>query len=125
MYDKKSDPFDDPDAMSFKDIKATKLDMEKLLGRPPKKKRRGVFLPQNWIEKLQGAKHVAVWPLACFLQHKNWMRPGEAITVSNVTLDSLGVSRGQKCRALQELETLGLIEIKRCGKHSPTVKLLV
>ena len=70
--------------------------------------------------------------VACFLlwrrhlQEDRWKQArGAPIAVSNIELQRWGISRGQKARALAELEAHGLIRIKplEYGK-APAVVLI-
>jgi hypothetical protein len=44
--------------------------------------------------------------------------------LANGVLEIYGVSRGQKWRALKELEALGLIRVEHCERKSPRVTVL-
>ena len=77
-------------------------------------------------------EHPPVLIVACFLlwrrhlQEDRWKQGrGMPITVSNIELQRWGISRGQKARALAELETHGLIriELQENGK-APAVVLV-
>jgi len=45
--------------------------------------------------------------------------------LSNAMLAEIGVTRMQKSRALDELEQLGLIKVKRDPRKSPTIVPLI
>jgi hypothetical protein len=84
-----------------------------------------VKLPMTWIKGLKNAKLAATWRLAAFLLYRAWRRSDEWIVVSNMTTADWGITRRQKCAALQELESLGLVQVERSGNHSPIVKLMM
>jgi len=48
----------------------------------------------------------------------------QTIKLANGVLEIYGVSRGQKWRALKELEALGLIRVEHCERKSPRVTVL-
>jgi hypothetical protein len=120
MFNRKPDQFDD---LADYAIPTTKLDAASMIGRKQNPRKKGVFLPQDWLEKLQSARHTSTWRLACFLVGRHWLRPGEPVTLSNVVLASCDLSPDQKCRALQELENLGLIRVERRSKRAPTATI--
>jgi DNA-binding MarR family transcriptional regulator len=48
----------------------------------------------------------------------------QTIKLANGVLEIYGVSRGQKWRALKELEALGLIRVEHCERKSRRVTVL-
>jgi hypothetical protein len=74
--------------------------------RPAKRKRFTadfVKLPMVWVKRLEAAKLTTTYRLAIFLQYRNWRRPGEPITVSNVAVNEWGVERRSKYLALTRI----------------------
>jgi hypothetical protein len=92
----------------------------------PRKIRHGHFvkIPCWWIERLaKDAHYRATHVVALHLLYQQWKLRGQAIKLSNAILKIEGVSRGQKWRALRELERAGLITIERRSRKSPLVKV--
>jgi hypothetical protein len=87
-------------------------------------KQQFVMLPWTWKERLAGATQVATYKLAIHLLHRAWKNPGKPIKLSNTALTEEGISRGQKSRALRELQGLGLIEVEKRPFRSPIIRLL-
>jgi hypothetical protein len=56
--------------------------------------------------------------------HEAWKAKGKPFAVSNIKLVKYGVSREVKRRALAELESSGLILVRRQHKQAPVVTLL-
>jgi hypothetical protein len=88
-----------------------------------------IRLPWIWFERLQSTKRVSVWRLAMKLLAENFklyeskgLKAGD-IPLSNVLAQEVGISRQSKHRSLDELETLGLIVVKRQRGASPRVVL--
>lgn len=59
------------------------------------------------------------------LWHLKKLRQADTFIVSNLMLQEWGIQPDAKTRALRKLEKAGLIRIKRRGKHSPQVTLVV
>jgi hypothetical protein len=95
----------------------------------PRARRQDQFtiVPMTWVNQLKGvrARHVSAFKLALHLLHQHWKNGGQTIALTNVvSLKNAGVSRGQKWRALGELERLKLITVERRRRKSPRVTLL-
>jgi hypothetical protein len=82
-----------------------------------------VLVPLEWLERLAGAKNLATLKLALHLLYLHWRGQGRPVTLSNVAASQAGVSRGQKWRALAELEALDLIIVRRRTRRSPEITL--
>jgi hypothetical protein len=82
-----------------------------------------VMVPLEWLERLAGAKNLATSKLALRLLYLHWRGQGRPVTLSNVAANQAGVSRGQKWRALAELEALDLITVRRRKRRSPEITL--
>jgi hypothetical protein len=93
--------------------------------KPAKKSRHFVKVPVKWIDQLAKARHIATYRLALYLLYRSWRAGGQMITVPNGALETEGVSRWQKWRALRELERLGLITVECRHRRSPRVALLL
>jgi hypothetical protein len=63
-----------------------------------------------------------VWVWLAYLA---WERRSMSFTLPNERLQIRGVSRYTKRRALQQLETAGLIQVDRSNSKSPTVTLVI
>ena len=49
-----------------------------------------------------------------------WRSPGKPVKVGNIAFNRKDTDRRIKCRALCELESLGLVQVKRADRKSPT-----
>jgi diketogulonate reductase-like aldo/keto reductase len=74
-----------------------------------------VKFPNSWAEALRGARRVGTYRIALYLLHQRWKNGECPITLSNVALEWLGVTRWEKWRALAELEQAGLIKVEKGG----------
>jgi hypothetical protein len=91
----------------------------------PKRRRRFVQVPDEWVERLKGARHIGSYRLAFYLLFENWRLGGGQIAVSNVVAETIGLVPRVKWRALRELEALGLIKIETRSRSSPLVMVLL
>jgi len=84
-----------------------------------------VRVPWTWVEKLAEARYIATYRVALHVLYQHWERGGETFTLSNGALAMEGVSRGQKWRALEELEGLDLINIERRKRKTPRITVIL
>jgi hypothetical protein len=70
---------------------------------------------------LRGTKQVLVW---IYLHHKVWKDGNATVKIANQTLESWGVGRKEKYKALHSLKEAGLISIERRPRRSPLVTIL-
>jgi hypothetical protein len=84
-----------------------------------------IKVPRVWSDRLQAARYASTYRIALYLLFQHWKTEGQAIRLSNVAAVRAGVSRGQKWRALRELERLGLIRVEQSGRRSPLITILV
>jgi hypothetical protein len=82
-----------------------------------------VRVPWSWVDRLKAASGISTYRVALFLLYEHWRNGRRPIRLSNSALISEGVTRSSKSRALQELEHLGLVKIKRRPQKSPMVTL--
>jgi hypothetical protein len=94
-------------------------------GTPRKWKRRFIKVPWVWMDKLRATNRVQTYQLAHLVLYEHWRMGGQDIVLSNVALGREGVSRWSKWRALGELEKLGLIQIERCHRKAPRIRVLI
>jgi hypothetical protein len=87
-----------------------------------KRRQQFVKVPWTWIERLANTRRAATFKVALYVLHKNWRNGGKPFTLSNSTVE--GVSRWQKWRALNELERLKLIIIKRRKRKTPLITVV-
>jgi hypothetical protein len=81
-----------------------------------------VKVPWVWVKQLAKARWAATTTVARFILHKNFETHGKPFILANGVLEQeMGVSRGQKWRALAELEQFGLIAIERRRRKSPVI----
>src|SRR5260221_10619224 len=71
-----------------------------------------VQVPLEWMHRLASARRKASYTVALHLLFRVFKERRQTIKLANGVLEIYGVSRGQKWRALKELEALGLIEIE-------------
>jgi hypothetical protein len=120
----KNDPFDlEKFRLSPEDMKAYAGKAAPRSARRPAS-RQFTIVPRAWSDRLEAARYASTYKLALHLLHQDWKNGGRRITLANAVLTNAGVSRGQKWRALRELERLKLIEIERRRRKSPLVTLL-
>jgi hypothetical protein len=112
------------------------IDVEKLRLQPedvqayagkaaPRRKKAGwIKVPLSWATELEAARLASTPKVAHRLLRQYWMNGGRPIDLANEALANAGVSRGQKWRALTELENLKLIKIERRPRKSPRITLL-
>jgi hypothetical protein len=63
--------------------------------------------------------------IALALLYQSWRQgKGRPVSLSNAALEAQGVSRYAKTRALQKLETLGLITVERGKGQTPSVTII-
>jgi hypothetical protein len=86
-------------------------------------RRQFVRVPWSWVERLQEAKRISTYRLALVLVYEHWRTGGRPITLSNVFTHAEGLSRRSKWRAIAELESLGLVQVKRHKRRAPRVVL--
>jgi hypothetical protein len=84
-----------------------------------------VRVPNSWVEELRRARHISTYRVALHLLYRHWKKAGEVAPLSNVALAEVGVTRWEKWRALEELERLGLVEVRRRPRQAPLVKLIL
>jgi hypothetical protein len=104
----------------------SKVKVRQVIGSPrrPKKRDKFIAVPLDWAKKLYEAKYAATLKIALYLLGKEWHAPGQPIRLSNLTIERLSVSRGQKARAVEELRRLGLVLVEESKpRQSPLVKL--
>jgi hypothetical protein len=91
------------------------------------KRRQNQFVrfPLSWVDRLRAAHHTATYRVALHLLFQCWKSNTRTVSLSNMALTAAGVSRGQKWRALVELERLGLILVGRHPRKSPTITVLL
>jgi hypothetical protein len=114
------------------DLKTLRLDRgqvgERSAAVPTKIRRRQqhfATLPMTWYERMREVRSCQTYRVAWYLLYLHWKAGGELVTLANRMLEMDGVDRFAKWRALNELERLGLIAVKRRPRKSPTIKLLV
>ena len=90
---------------------------------PKRWQRQFVRVPWAWVERLRAARRVGTYRLALVLIYESWRQGGRAIALSNVFAFAAGLPARSKWRALAELESLGLIQVKRQRRRAPRVVL--
>jgi hypothetical protein len=90
---------------------------------PSRKSKGGRFIkfPLSWAEQLTKARRIATYRVALRVLYLHWRSRGQPFTLANRGLETEGVGRIAKWRALGELELLGLITIERCKGRSPRI----
>jgi hypothetical protein len=93
----------------------------------PKTPRRHGFtaLPDTWEYKLRESKHKVTIFVAIYILRRDWETNGEPVKVTNVAMKGRGISRQRKWEALNELEALGLIQVRSRFSRSPIVTLRI
>jgi hypothetical protein len=83
-----------------------------------------VIVPLAWADRLDDARCAATLKIALHLLWKSFKDRRQTMRLANSMVALKGVTRGQKCRAIQELEALGLIKVEHRPRRSPVVTLL-
>jgi hypothetical protein len=96
----------------------------------PKEKLDSIFIPAipwNWAQKLQAPKGGAALRLALYI----WFQKGVKMTPKNLVISTSGINKFYKMdkrtfiRALQDLESLGMITVERLPGKSPRVTIIL
>jgi hypothetical protein len=89
------------------------------------KKRQDQFakVPRHWVDLLTRSGRDKTLAIVWHLLHEHWKQAGGPIKLSNGMLALDGVGRGAKWRALNKLESLGLISVERRDRKSPIVTI--
>jgi DNA-binding transcriptional ArsR family regulator len=109
------------------DLKHLRVDIEPTAHKPARRKtwrRHYVRVPWVWVERLRSAKRVSTYQLAHVLLYEHWRTGGKPIALSNITMQSEGITPRSKSNALDELTELGLITVERKPRRAPRVTLL-
>ena len=88
-----------------------------------KRREHFVTVPWAWVERLANASG-KTWLMAAWLLYRHWKDKGAPIKLANGMLRIDGISRRTKWRALNELESLGLIAVERRDSRSPVIRVL-
>ncbi len=102
-----------------------RIDPDQVLkqAQPKRWQRQFVRVPWAWVERLRAARRVGTYRLALVLIYENWRLGGRTIALSNVFALAEGLPARSKWRALAELESLGLIQVKRQRRYAPRIVL--
>ena len=92
--------------------------------RRPRRADRFIMVPLEWAQRLRKARTVATQTTALHLLYRAFKDRRHTVKLANGLLALQGVTRGQKCRSLKELEALGLIEVEHRERKSPHITLL-
>jgi hypothetical protein len=92
----------------------------------PKKKRPRVFVmvTQSQRERLLKVERVTTYHVFLYLLELSFRARSKTVQLSNVTMAKINIERRRKYRALNELESLGLIRLEKFGRQSPKVTIL-
>jgi hypothetical protein len=82
-----------------------------------------VKVPWMWIERLADARHIASYRVALHVLYQSWKNGGKPFTLSNSAVT--GVKKGQKWRALRELERLRLVTIEPRKRKAPLITAIL
>jgi hypothetical protein len=95
--------------------------------RPKPPRRKGhIRVPYRWEYMLRTAKASgATYALAHYILRTDWETDGLPVKVTSKVADRLGLSRQSKWRALNLLEELGLIKVRKENGKNPRVTILV
>jgi hypothetical protein len=115
--------------MSYVMRHGRRIEVETLdLGIPAKprgrKNRDFVMITRTQFNRLGTVRAAATLKVFLLIQFLVFRSHTKSIRLANVTLSEHNISRGQKRRALADLETLGLIRVTRCRHRSPEIIIL-
>jgi hypothetical protein len=107
------------------DLEQLRIDPERMAkpAKPKKWRRQFVRVPWAWVERLQKARRISTYRLALVLVYEHWRSGSRPVALSNVFAHTEGLPRRSKWRAIAELESLGLIRVKRHRGRAPRVVL--
>jgi hypothetical protein len=83
-----------------------------------RRRRHFIIIPEMWVERLEGARHVSTYRVALRILQRNRQYEGQPFPLPN---NIGGVSRWAKSTALKELERAGLVQLERRKRKSPLV----
>jgi hypothetical protein len=81
-----------------------------------------IRVPMAWAGRLSGARYTATLKVALHLLDRAFRTRRSTVLLANAGL--VGVTRWQKWRAIEELETMGLIKVEHRPRRSPEITLL-
>ena len=90
--------------------------------KPKKRRQHFVRVPWMWMEKLIGYRGQTL-RVAFVVLYLDWKAKGRPVKLANKLPQMVGVSRRAKWRALNDLESIGLISVERRAKKSPMVQV--
>jgi hypothetical protein len=90
--------------------------------KPKKRRQHFVRVPWMWMEKLIGCRGQTL-RVAFVVLYLDWKAKGRPVKLANKLPQMVGVSRRAKWRALNDLESIGLISVERRAKKSPMVQV--
>ena len=93
---------------------------------PQRIKKRGrqfVKVPLALVDLLARQSRDKTFAVLCHLLHLDWKRGGGPIKLPSGFLEMTGVGRSAKSRALDKLESLGIVTVERRDRKSPIVKI--
>ena len=85
---------------------------------------RFVLVPWVWANQLKTCDRAATFKLALLLLYEHWRGGGSWIRLTNPLAAKMDISPDSKGRALDDLESKGLIEVERRGGKTPVVTVL-
>jgi hypothetical protein len=88
-----------------------------------KARRYFVKVPWTWVQKLDGAPG-QTYRLALQILFLHFRERCASVTLSNRTIDRVGLPSQSKRRALRDLERRGLVSVEWRSKRSPVVHVL-
>src|SRR5262249_46047299 len=83
-----------------------------------------VMLPYERILRAAGGARLGVLAVLMELAYREFKRHKNPVQLPSAELEAVGIDRKAKQRALRQLEKAGLVEVTRCPRKSPSVKLL-
>ena len=92
-----------------------------------RKQRKDMFVkvPLWWAEHAAKATRTPKAMVWVWLAYLSWEKRSMSFKLPNGRLETRGVSRAVKARALRQLEEAGLIRVDRTNRKSPVVTLIV
>jgi hypothetical protein len=118
----------DPENLRLSPEQTAVIGVKPKTGRQPKRARAEPFLNITLravaagAGVLRGTKQYLVW---LYIHHRVWADKSDTVTVANRTLESWGVGKREKRKALKLLEEAGLVSVEWRTRRSPLVTLRV
>ena len=119
-----ADDFDDIDKLQLKEPLPPLPDSTRVKSKRYRQTEEFVIISREQSDRLDKAVNYGTERVFRHLLFLTWRSPGKPVKVGNIAFNRKDTDRRIKYRALCELKSLGLVQVKRVGGKSPTVTVL-